>query len=345
MSSDTPRVFDYFTECYISLLDEVYNSYDFISSPRNQKIKEKLGVTFTIKNPRHRYPFVEGRKFSPTYLAAELLWYLSGNNQTSWISKYSKFWSRISDDGKTANSAYGARLFKNNPIIASGRLNQWQYVKDELSKDPDSRRAIMHIRVPADSIDAKLDVPCTLSLQFFIRDEKLHMITNMRSSDLIFGIAYDIPAFTFFQEMLAVDLGVGLGSYTHTSNSLHIYERHFLMTENILDEASVRTSLKSASACGPMPALETFSCDQESRSFWVSKLMNFESELQHQETIDDIVSTYTRLKEPMVRREYIWADIATLLSAHRIKKVSDKSNETLLNPCFHYPGFIFGLGE
>jgi len=339
------RIFDNFTECYISLLDEVYNSYDFISSPRNQKIKEKLGVAFTIKNPRHRYPFVLGRKFSPTYLAAELLWYLSGDNCTTWISKYSKFWSRISDDGKTANSAYGARLFRENPVIAGGRLNQWKYIKSELLRDPDSRRAVMHIRVPDDSIDAKLDVPCTLALQFFIRNEKLHMITSMRSSDLIFGIAYDIPAFTFFQEILALDLGVDVGSYTHMSNSLHIYERHFSMVEDILCESNTSSSLAAAKAYGPMPSLEVSSCDQASRDFWVSKLMNFEDELQHQKTIDQVVNAYSRFKEVMTKREYVWADIATLLSAHRIKRVSDKSQEKLLNPCFNYPGFIFGLGE
>jgi len=339
------RTFDNFTECYISLLDEVYNSCDFVSSPRNQKVKEKLGVAFRIKDPLHRYPFVEGRKFSSTYLAAELLWYLSGDNSTSWISKYSKFWSRISDDGTTANSAYGARLFKTSPVIANSRFSQWEYIKEELSRDPDSRRAVMHIRVPSDSIDAKLDVPCTLSLQFFIRNNELHMITNMRSSDLIFGIAYDIPAFTFFQEMLAVDLGVGIGTYTHVSNSLHIYERHFSMAEEILNNENIKMSLAAAEACGPMKPLNNSSYDQGSRDFWVSKLMNFENELQHQKSIGDIVEVYNRFKDATSVREHVWSDIATLLSAHRIRRISDKSQESLLNPCFHYAGFTFGLGE
>ena len=107
---------------------------------------------------------------------------------------------KISDDGLTANSAYGARIFKKNKIIANETLNQWEYVKNELMNDPDSRRAVVHIRVPQDSATAKLDVPCTLTLQFFIRDKKLHMIVNMRSSDIIFGLTYDVPAFTLFQE-------------------------------------------------------------------------------------------------------------------------------------------------
>jgi len=212
-----------FTHCYISLVRNVYENPSFEASPRGQKVKEILGASFTILNPRDRIPYVAGRKFSVPYMVAELLWYLSGNNQTEWISKYSSFWKNISDDGETANSAYGARLFRRHDKIAQGRLNQWQYVIDELTHDPDSRRAVMHLRVPDDSVDAKLDVPCTLALQFFIRDGALHQVVNMRSSDVIFGIAYDIPAFTLFQELLANELGIGFGTDTHTSNSLHIY--------------------------------------------------------------------------------------------------------------------------
>ena len=164
------REFKNFTDCYLSLVREVYNEYEYESSPRGQRIKEKLGVSFRINNPRNRYPFIEGRKFSPMYFAAEMLWYVSGNNSTKWISNYSKFWKNISDDGETANSAYGARIFQKNDIIANGRLNQWEFVKNELKNDPDSRRAVIHLRTPDDGVDAKLDVPCTLALQFFIRN-------------------------------------------------------------------------------------------------------------------------------------------------------------------------------
>jgi hypothetical protein len=96
---------------------------------------------------------------------------------------------------------------------------------------------VIHIRTPDDSVHAKKDVPCTLALQFFIRDEKLHLHVNMRSSDIILGIAYDVPAFTLMQEVLANELGVGLGEYCHTSNSLHCYERDFAMLSAIADTA------------------------------------------------------------------------------------------------------------
>jgi len=239
------KVYENFTEAYVDIIRDVYTQPEFVSSPRGMKIKEILGYQFKILNPKNRIPYVPGRDLSVHYMIAELLWYLAGNDSTDWISNYSAFWSKISDDGKTANSAYGARIFKPHDRIASKidcDWTQWSYVINELKSDPDSRRAVIHIRSPQDSILAQLDVPCTLSLQFFLRNDKVHMVTSMRSSDVILGLGYDVPAFTVFQELLANQLSeelgrsINVGSYTHLSASLHLYERHFKMAEKILDE-------------------------------------------------------------------------------------------------------------
>ena len=267
------NVYEDFTSCYLDLAAQVYNDPDYESSPRGLAVKEKLACKFTITNPLDRLPYVPHRKFSVTYVVAELLWYLSGNNETEWIANYSSFWRNISDDGKTANSAYGARIFKPHPRIAGGSFSQWDYIKNELKNDPDSRRAVVHIRSPWDSVEAKLDVPCTLSLQFFIRDEKLHLVAHMRSSDLLLGIAYDVPAFTMLQEVMAYELGIDVGTYTHVSNSLHIYERHYEMVEKMLEKDSIREALSIHRDIGPMPSISTtppvmlmFSLEEEIRN-------------------------------------------------------------------------------
>ena len=70
-------------------------------------------------------------------------------------------------------------------------------------------------------------VEAAIALQFFIRDDKLQLVANMRSSDLVLGISYDVPAFTFLQELMARELGIEVGTYIHVSNSLHVYEKHF----------------------------------------------------------------------------------------------------------------------
>lgn len=329
-----------FTHCYLSLVRNVYENPTFEAAPRGQKVKEILGASFTILNPRDRIPYVAGRKFSVTYMVAELVWYLSGNNQTEWISKYSNFWRDISDDGVTANSAYGARLFQEHPKIAQGRFNQWEYVVSELTRDPDSRRAIMHLRVPDDSIDAKLDVPCTLALQFFIRDGKLHQVVNMRSSDVIFGIAYDIPAFTLFQELLANELGVGLGTYTHTSNSLHIYERHFKMAERILKTSNVNKSqFELHKTYGEMPPIGCESSDE--LSYWIAKLMEFESDIADAESAAAVAQSFRRLFAYPTADAEMWHDFAIILAADKMRKVSGKSEAQEILGNLKFNGYQF----
>lgn len=224
--------YDNFTEAYIDLARLLRDDHEWLASPRGQKIKESLGVQFRITNPRHRLPYVKARKFSMSYLVAETIWYMSANDSTEWISRYAPFWKNITDDGVTANSAYGSRIFKPHSR-ASESVIQWDYVKEELRRDPDSRRAVIHIRSAHDSLHESKDVPCTLSLQFFIRGGALHLHVSMRSSDIILGLAYDVPAFTIMQETMANELGVELGEYVHTSNSLHCYERDFEMLNEI----------------------------------------------------------------------------------------------------------------
>lgn len=301
------QTFSNFTEAYYSLVDTVYNRYHFECSPRGQKIRECLGMTFAISDPRNRLLYIPERKFSVQYVMAEVLWYMLGENKTEWISNYSSMWKNISDDGTTANSAYGARIFKRHPRVAGGRFEQWDYVKEELKRDPDSRRAVIHIRTPEDSVDAKLDVPCTLALQFFIRDGRLNLLVNMRSTDLIFGLANDVPAFTFMQEIMAHELGVELGPYIHVSNSLHIYERHFEMCEKIL--AGIGNYIGAPEAMPavvlPMPTKSLNTLQTLARS-----------------TVDPLLLRRLNANVPFASEyDALWRDWARVLLLHRADKL------------------------
>ena len=309
-----------FTDAYRSLLSDVYNEPSFKSAPRGQKIREQLGVAFKILNPAHRLPFVSAREFSLSYYVAESLWYLSGNDSTEWISKYSSFWKNISDDGTTANSAYGSRIFRPHDRVAKDvdpLWTQWDYIIDELSRDNDSRRAVVHIRSPKDSILASKDVPCTLSLQFFLREDKVHMVVSMRSSDLILGIAYDVPAFTLFQELLAVQLSkklhrsIGVGEYTHISNSLHIYERHFKMVEEILSE----------------DRFESVALDKLPDEIPMQDLLNFEDKCSKASSKSDIFEIVQNLSI-----EDYWKDWCKILASNRLTKLSENQEaQRMLN--------------
>ena len=51
------------------------------------------------------------------------------------------------------------------------------------------------------------------------------MVVHMRSNDAYIGLAHDVFAFTFMQEIVARDVGLDLGTYTHSVGSLHLYDQ------------------------------------------------------------------------------------------------------------------------
>ncbi|MCL1792256.1 MAG: thymidylate synthase [Oscillospiraceae bacterium] len=104
--------------------------------------------------------------------------------------------------------------------------HQLPFVISELRRNPYSRRAIMNIRdFEIDS--ANSDPACMQSIQYFIRDKKLHCKILFRSNDLAEAFFYNAFALARLQEKVAHELGVEVGSYTHRSNSMHCYEKDF----------------------------------------------------------------------------------------------------------------------
>lgn len=193
---------------------------------------EVLNAITVIEDPTRNIITSGDRKMPMRYAVGELLWYLSGSNKLKDISVFSKVWERMSDNGETVNSAYGNRIFS-----AFG-FNQMEMVEDMLRHDPNSRQAVIHIKDPIDYRDYPTkDVPCTVALQYFIRDGRLHATTYMRSNDLWTGFPYDVFCFTCFQIMLAFKLGIEVGTYTHIAGSLHLYQRSLDEWESKLPQA------------------------------------------------------------------------------------------------------------
>ena len=215
---------DAFEKWYEKLTENVSNE----KSRDGEVVGECINAITIIDDPTRCIMKSKIRKLPMRYCVGELLWYLSGNNKLSEIQKYTKAWDRMSDDGETVNSNYGYCIQK------KFGFDQWEYVLNMLSKNEESRQAIIHIKT-ADRKESK-DVNCTISLQFLIREGKLYMITYMRSNDLWMGFPNDVFQFTCMQILLSMQLGVKVGTYTHVAGSLHLYERDYLTSLKNIEE-------------------------------------------------------------------------------------------------------------
>lgn len=210
-------------ELQLSLYRAIVNDGS-LCSPRGNLTKEIRPVLLELSNPRKRITTLEGRKWKLPLAIGELAWNLSKSKSSEFISYYANNWQSFAQGGEIKNSCYGSKIFNSN----------WQRVSDILKEDIDSRRAIIFLG--SNNFESnEIDVSCTNTLQFIVREGRLELHVTMRSNDVYWGLPYDIFLFTTLQELKSVELGLDLGSYFHFTSSMHLYQRHFDKADKILE--------------------------------------------------------------------------------------------------------------
>ena len=250
-----PRISNDIDDIYLTL------AKDLVHAKSVNGTRELNNVKFVLNDIDNNIVSVRG--ISTAYLFGELLWYFTGRNDLEFISKFSKFWKHLSDDGKTANSAYGYIMMKKHGF------NQINKIIQLLEKDPYSRRALININVPNRKVIETKDEPCTIALQFLIRNGKLNLTAMMRSNDIWLGTPYDVAFFTELQRYMAKRLNVKSGTYTHFVVSLHLYDRNVEDVQKMIE-------------------------------FPHSEYINFDKDLFHQYK-DRLVECVMKAKKPQIR--------------------------------------------
>lgn len=214
---------DKIDDIYFHLIYDLVNKGDRVKGTR-----ELNNVSVQLTNLENN--IVSIRDISDVYMMAELIWYFTGREDVRFIGSFASLWNKISDDGLTSNSAYGAC------IKTRYGFNQAEKIIELLKKDPASRRAVINLNVPNEFVIETKDELCTIALQFLLRDGKLNCTGMMRSNDIWFGFPYDVIFFTELQKYIAMRLKVEVGTYTHFVTSLHLYDRDYDKILKVLDD-------------------------------------------------------------------------------------------------------------
>ena len=164
------------------------------------------------------------------YIARELEWYKSQSLNVNDIPGGApQVWKQVATDHGEINSNYGWCIYSQE------NGNQYEKVADELRANPNSRRAIMIYTRPHMHYDYKFlgmnDFMCTNTVQYFIRNDKLYVIVNMRSNDVVYGYKNDYAWQEYVALQLCDELAIELGHIFWSVGSLHVYERHFGLIE------------------------------------------------------------------------------------------------------------------
>jgi len=202
---------------------------------REMPTLELFPVSFTLTHPRRRCITNPERRWNLPLAIGEFCWHATGSNDLRFIEYYAPRWKEFTDGIEIIGSCYGHHIFSPK----DGQPSQWERLVRLLRAERHSRRAVLQLFESQIGLDADTkDAPCTCSIQFMIRDDRLHAIVYMRSNDVIWGLPYDVFLFTMLQELLALELGTDLGSYFHLVGSLHLYKRHFELAERIVASKS-----------------------------------------------------------------------------------------------------------
>lgn len=187
-----------------------------IVRPRGLTCQEILSHTSTVLM---KSPITTIRpRLGYNFLVGEAHWIISGRNDVREISRFSPHIASYSNDGVVFDGAYGPRI-----------IDQLRYVCDCLQSDQDTRQAVIEIWRP--NPRPSKDIPCTLTLQWMIRDGKLNCFANMRSSDAWLGWPYDVFNFSMLSAYIALllfDRGIPrnsleLGCLFLNAASQHLY--------------------------------------------------------------------------------------------------------------------------
>lgn len=213
-------VCDTFAEAYEEIVRELARATT--AQPRGMLTKEIAPVHLTLINPRSRLGYHSKRRFNLVFAVAESVLLFSPTNQVRHIQHFNKRMPEFSDNGVTFNAPYGYRIAKT-----------LYHIINKLKEDRDTRQAVLPIIEATDLLMVTKDVPCTIALQFLLRDNKLDLHVYMRSNDFYYGFPYDLFNFTILQEVIANELGIEVGAYHHSATSMHVYQQHFAWLNDI----------------------------------------------------------------------------------------------------------------
>lgn len=193
---------------------------NFVEDKTGVKMLEMIGATFIADEPA-----IFGT-VNQEYVQRELDWYKSMSLNVGDIpGGPPEIWKQVASTQGWINSNYGYLIWHEE------NWNQYQNVLEELRRSPFSRRAVMIYTRPMIwndyNIDGMSDFICTNAVQYFIRDDKLQVVVQMRSNDVVYGFKNDYAWQEYVALALCDELGVELGNIIWHVGSLHVYSRHF----------------------------------------------------------------------------------------------------------------------
>ena len=216
------------------------------------------------------FPLLTTKKVNLDSIIHELLWFISGNTNISYLVKngvniwndwpyqsylkqtnqeknhpmHSKKWKEKMKEfiEKVKNDDDFAKVYGDLGPVYGRQWRDFEGVDqlDQVVKDiksyPDSRRLIVSAWNPKDiPIMVKSGLPpCHTLFQFYVSEGKLSCQLYQRSADVFLGVPYNIASYAILTLMIARVTGLEPGEFIHTLGDAHLYSNHLDQVEEQL---------------------------------------------------------------------------------------------------------------
>ncbi|WP_020665139.1 thymidylate synthase [Amycolatopsis benzoatilytica] len=171
------------------------------------------------------FPLVTTKKVHFRSIAFELLWFLRGDSNVTWLQDNGvTIWDEWASPEGDLGPVYGVQ-WRSWPTPDGGHIDQISEVLRTLRENPDSRRIIVSAWNVAEIPRMALP-PCHAFFQFYVADGELSCQLYQRSADLFLGVPFNIASYALLTHMIADQVGLRVGDFVWTGGDCHIYDNH-----------------------------------------------------------------------------------------------------------------------
>ncbi len=176
------------------------------------------------------FPLVTSKKIFLKGIIHELLWFLSGSTNISYLTDHNvHIWDEWADEHGELGPVYGSQ-WRSWPGPDGATIDQIASLVDGIRVNPDSRRHIVSAWNVAEVNNMALP-PCHTLFQFYVADNKLSCQLYQRSADIFLGVPFNIASYALLTMMIAQVCDLELGDFVHTMGDAHLYTNHLEQTD------------------------------------------------------------------------------------------------------------------
>jgi thymidylate synthase len=176
-------------------------------------------------NLNEGFPLVTTKKLHLRSIIYELLWFLSGETNISYLKQHGvKIWDEWADANGDLGPVYG-RQWRAWRTADGEAVDQISNVIRQIKTNPNSRRLIVSAWNVGELKNMALE-PCHVLFQFYVGKGKLSCQLYQRSADVFLGLPFNIASYSLLTHMMAQQCDLETGDFQLVTGDTHLYENH-----------------------------------------------------------------------------------------------------------------------